>query len=113
MDTIYSGQGKNGKALLVLTKRKTRKEIIIPIQNRKAETVVKAIDALERKMGAVRFRKIFKAITADNGTEFAATKALKQSCINKTIPRTKLYYCHPYSSWERGSNENMNGMIRR
>ena len=31
----------------------------------------------------------------------------------KTIPRTKVYFCHPYSSWERGSNENANIMIRR
>lgn len=38
---------------------------------------------------------------------------LERSCINKTIPRTKVYFCHPYSSWERGSNEHVNGMIRR
>lgn len=113
MDTVYSGQGKSRKALLVLTERMTRKEIIIPIQNRKAETIVKALDCLERKLGAAKFRRIFKAITADNGTEFAAAKELERSCINKTTPRTKLYYCHPYSSWERGSNENINGMIRR
>lgn len=114
-DTVYSGKGKRKttRALLTLTERKTRKEIIIAIPNRKAETVVKALDALERKLGARRFRAIFKSITFDNGTEFAAAAELERSCINKHLPRTKVYFCHPYSSWERGTNENTNGMIRR
>lgn len=115
MDTVYSGKGKNKskRALLVLTERKTRREIIIMVPNRKAETIVKAIDALERKIGARRFRAIFKSITVDNGSEFAAVDELERSCINKTTPRTMIYFCHPYSSWERGTNENQNGMIRR
>ena len=114
-DTAYSGKGKRKttRALLTLTERKTRKEIIIAIPNRKAETVVKALDALERKLGARRFRAIFKSITFDNGTEFAAAEELERSCVNKRLPRTKVYFCHPYSSWERGTNENTNGMIRR
>lgn len=114
-DTVYSGKGKRKttRALLTLTERKTRKEIIIAIPNRKAETVVKALDALERKLGARRFRAIFKSITFDNGTEFAAEEELERSCVNKRLPRTKVYFCHPYSSWERGTNENTNGMIRR
>lgn len=114
-DTVYSGKGKRKttRALLTLTERKTRKEIIIAIPNRKAATVVKALDALERKLGAKRFRAIFKSITFDNGTEFAAADELERSCINKRLPRTKAYFCHPYSSWERGTNENQNGMIRR
>lgn len=113
MDTVYSRKNTTTRALLVLTERKTRKEIIIMVPNRKAETIVKAIDALERKFGAVKFRKIFKSITMDNGSEFAAAEELERSAINKTIPRTKVYYCHPYSSFERGSNEVQNGMIRR
>ena len=113
MDTVYSGQKQSRKALLTMTERKTRKEIIILIPNRKAETVVRAIDALERKHGAPTFRLIFRSITVDNGSEFAAADALEKSCMNKTIPRTTVYYAHPYSPWERGSNENGNGMIRR
>lgn len=113
MDTVYSGSKQSKKALLTMTERKTRKEIIILIPNRKAETVVRAIDALERKNGAAKFRLIFRSITVDNGSEFAAADELEKSCINKTIPRTAVYFCHPYSSWERGSNENGNGMIRR
>lgn len=113
MDTVYSKKNSTTKALLVLTERKTRREIIIMVPNRKAETIVRALDALERKIGAVNFRKIFKTITVDNGSEFSAAEELERSAINKTIPRTKVYFCHPYSSWERGSNENVNIMIRR
>lgn len=112
-DTVYSGKKKGKTALLTMTERKTRKEIIIKIPNRMAETVVKAIDALERKWGAVNFREVFKSITFDNGSEFAAAEELEASCINKKIPRTKVYFAHPYSSWERGTNEVQNGMIRR
>ena len=113
MDTVYSAKKKGSAALLTITERKTRKEIIMQLPNRKAETVTRAINALERKHGAVKFRAIFKSITVDNGSEFAAAEELEKSCINKTIPRTKVYYAHPYSSWERGTNENNNGMIRR
>ena len=48
----------------------------------------------------------------DNGTEFAMADEIERSCLIDG-QRTKVYYCHPYSSWERGSNENVNGMIRR
>lgn len=112
MDTVYSGKKKSTAALLVLTERKTRNENIILVPNRRAETTVWAINALERKLGAERFGKIYKSITVDNGTEFALADQLEKSCITEGN-RTKIYYCHPYSSWERGTNENVNGMIRR
>ena len=64
-------------------------------------------------MGRGQFPADLCGITVDNGSEFSARNELEQSCINRTLPRTKLYFCHPYSSWERGSNENQNGMIRR
>lgn len=112
MDTVYSGKKKSTAALLVLTERKTRNENIILVPNRRAETTVRAINALERKLGAEKFGIIYKSITVDNGSEFALADQLEQSCITES-KRTKVYYCHPYSSWERGSNENINAMIRR
>lgn len=65
------------------------------------------------RYGYIQTWRIFKSITFDNGTEFAAAEELERSCVNKHLPRTKVYFCHPYSSWERGTNENTNGMIRR
>lgn len=110
MDTVYSTK-KGSKALLVLTERLTRKEIIEKMPNRTAESTIKALDRIERRYGA-RFRKIFQTITVDNGGEFSDVESLERSAIRKG-KRTQFYYCHPYSSYERGSNENLNRMIRR
>lgn len=111
MDTVYSKKNSSKKALLVLTERKSRKEIIEPMKDRTAESTIKALDRIERRYGAL-FRKVFKTITVDNGGEFSDVEGLERSAIRKGS-RTKFYYCHPYSSYERGSNENQNRMIRR
>lgn len=66
----------------------------------------------ERKYGERLFRDVFKTITVDNGVEFSDAEGLEKSRRNKK-KRTKVYYCHPYSSCERGSNENANRLIRR
>ncbi|BFM12777.1 hypothetical protein R50072_29300 [Simiduia litorea] len=49
----------------------------------------------------------FKTITSDNGTEFHQYKEIEVRCD------TKFYFANPYYSWERGSNENVNGLIRQ
>ena len=111
-DTVYSKKD-GSKALFVLTERLTREEIIVRIKDRTAESVVKALDRIERKCGPVLFRKIFRTITVDNDGEFSDVDRLERSAIRKTLKRTKVYFCHPYSSYERGSNECQNKMIRR
>ena len=103
---------KSKKSLLVLTERKTRKEIVYLMPDRKAQTVVKTLNMIERKYGERLFRDVFKTITVDNGVEFSDAEGLEKSRRNKK-KRTKVYYCHPYSSCERGSNENANRLIRR
>lgn len=111
MDSII-GKKKTKKCLLTMTERKTREEIAILVKDHTAQSVVAALDRLERMYGSRRFREIFKTITVDNGTEFSDCAGMEQSCLTKG-KRTKMYYCHPYSSWERGSNENQNRMLRR
>ncbi|MCD7825697.1 MAG: IS30 family transposase [Clostridiaceae bacterium] len=112
MDTVVGARGISKKSLLVLTERKTRKEMIFLLKEHTASAVVKALDRLERKIGSAKFRKIFQTITVDNGSEFSDWEGMECSKRNKK-KRTKIYYCHPYSSWERGSNENQNKLIRR
>ena len=110
MDCV-EGKKKTKKTLLVLTERKSRREIIRPMRDQTARSVVRVLDSLEREYGA-NFSKIFRTITVDNGSEFADCAGMEKSCRRKGN-RTKIYYCHPYSSYERGSNENVNRMIRR
>lgn len=112
MDSVIGKSKNKGKpALLVLTERKSRYEIIRKLKSHTANEVVKQIDKLEKEYGK-QFKHIFKSITVDNGSEFAYSEKIEQSKRNKG-KRTKLYYCHPYSSYERGSNENANRLIRR
>ena len=112
MDSVLGKRGKSKNALVVLTERKTRHEKIFKVKDHTAESVVKCINSLERKWGKL-FPKIFKTITVDNGTEFSDCKGIEKTDDNGKNGRTKVYYCHPYCSAERGSNENQNRMIRR
>jgi len=109
--TVIGKRGKSKHSLLVLTERKTRKEIIHLLEEHTARAVVDKLDLMERRMGDM-FYKIFKSITVDNGTEFSYFSEMERSALNDKL-RTKLFYCHPYSSYERGTNENTNKMIRR
>jgi IS30 family transposase len=110
MDLIVSCKG--GKcALLTLTERKTRQEIIIRLPNKTQRAVKRALDRLERRYGK-GFPEKFKTITTDNGSEFLDFENLEKSFYSKK-KRFKMYFAHPYSAWERGSNENANGIIRR
>ena len=103
--------GKTKSVLLVLSERLTRKEIIFKMENQKANSVVKCLNILERRFGK-SFKKIFKTITVDNGSEFADFQGIEKSSYNNS-KRTSVYYCHPYCSSERGTNERLNREIRR
>ena len=113
MDTVVGGQGKGTNCLLVLSERMTREEIVRKIKNKKSISVVKELDLLEKQLGTKGFREKFKTITCDNGVEFLNQEGIERGRRNKQKKRTTVYYCHPFSSWERGTNENINKMIRR
>jgi len=110
MDCVVSGRGSKA-VLLVLTERKSRKNLIYKMKDKTQKSVGKVLDKLERKHQN-KFKKIFKSITMDNGCEFVNQNLIEKSVLTKKN-RTTAYYAHPYSSWERGSNENANKIIRR
>lgn len=111
MDTVKGKRGVTKSCMLVLTERKTRDEIVIKLKDQGAASVVEALDRLERKWGDL-FCKVFRSITVDNGVEFSDYEGMEKSVL-KDDKRTFVFYCHPYSSWERGTNENTNRLIRR
>ena len=90
-------------AITTIVERKTRFVYIIPVQSKHTKIVTKAIATTMKKLNP-EFRK---TMTHDNGTEMANHKWL----TNKT--GMEIYFANPYSSWERGTNENTNGLIRR
>lgn len=114
IDTVYSGQCCKGKtALLVLTERKTLEEYCISMADRTLKSVITALDGLEKRLGAEAFRKKFLTLTADNGAEFGDGSLMERSAYDPKAKRTRVFFCHPYSSWERGQNENQNRFVRR
>lgn len=110
MDCVI-GQRHNKKAMLVMTERKTRAEIIELLRGKTAQEVVKALNRIEKRYKS-DFYKIFKSITVDNGSEFSDFEGM-ESALNRVGKRTSVFYCHPRSPQERGSNEVQNQLIRR
>ena len=111
MDSV---EGKKGtkRTLLVMTERVTRHELVIPMRDQTAASVVDALDRLERRYGHERFTQIFRSITVDNGSEFMDVDGMQRSSSVEDKERTHVYYCHPRYPGERGSNEKQNQMIR-
>ncbi|HFI0506207.1 TPA: IS30 family transposase [Streptococcus suis] len=97
IDTVLLTREKN-HCLLVLTDRRSRHQIIRLIPSKTAEAVNQALTLL---LGEHRIL----SITADNGSEFKR--------LSEVFSEEHIYYAHAYSSWERGSNENHNRLIRR
>jgi len=112
MDLVVGPARGSTAALLTLVERKHRRTIIRKLPDKTQASVLKALRGIERHYGPRRFRQIFKTITVDNGSEFLDVEALEASEFSKQ-QRTRIFYAHPYASWERGSNENANRMIRR
>ena len=110
MDSVIGRQTK-GETLLVFTERKTRFEMIFRAKDKSALSTVHILNRIERALGK-SFPCVFRSITVDNGCEFSAVTRLETSCLANRR-RTQMYYCHPYTSCERGSNENQNRLIRR
>jgi IS30 family transposase len=100
--------GKEGKGQLIsLVERKLRIGLLFNVGDKTKERIVKVLDKIEEQYGKESFRKIFKTITFDNGSEFASSEDMEAE------GRTQVYYAHPYSAFERGTNENWNGIVRR
>ena len=99
---LIIGKGQTS-AVGTLVERKIRYTIIVPLQTRKSKHVVKAF--AESLSG---FSDNFlKTLTYDNGVEMSAHKDFS------LLTKMAVYFAHAYSSWERGTNENTNGLIRR
>ena len=97
IDTVILRKEK-GQLLLTLTDRKSRYEIIRLIEDKTVKSVNKALKEVLKEYE-------IKSITENNGLEFAR--------LYEVFDYEKIYYAHPYSSYERGSNENHNRLIRR
>lgn len=99
------------KTYLTIIERLTKKYIVIPMKAHTGDCVREAINGLEEKYGKY-FKEIFKTMTTDNGPEFIKYDKIEISKYDNS-KRTTVYYTDPYSSWQKGMNENCNGILRR
>lgn len=100
IDTVL---GKHGTGSIVtLLERKTRFYLIKKVDSKSAKEVTQATIEL-----LLPFKDHVHTITADNGREFAYHAEIAEALD------TTVYFAHPYSSWERGANENSNGLLRQ
>ena len=89
-------------AVLTLVKRKSKHCLIYPLEGKRSdEVMVSMIVVLWPFLGKIR------SITVDNGKEFSGHERVS------AVLQTQVYFAHPYASWERGLNENTNGLIRQ
>ena len=111
IDTVKSCANSTNQCVLTLTERKLRTEILRKLPNAESASVVNELNKIEQEFGKEMFKKIFKSITADCGSEFMDFDGIEKSPSGEK--RTELYFAHPYCASERGTNENHNRMLRR
>ena len=100
LDTVI-GKGHK-QALVSLTERKSRLTLLAKVERKTAESISRSI---RRLLGPIVSKVL--TLTSDNGKEFAKHQEIA------TALQADFYFAHPYSSWERGLNENTNGLIRQ
>ena len=93
---------KQHSALVTLVERRSRYTVIGKVTTKQADEV--AGETMDRLRP---YQAHTHTITADNGKEFAAHQRIGQAL------KAQVYFAHPYHSWERGLNENTNGLIRQ
>jgi IS30 family transposase len=100
VDTIVGK--RHHQAIVTLTERKSRFALLKKVEQRTADQVSRAmIDLLKPVSDRVH------TLTSDNGKEFAEHEEIAKAL------KADFFFAHPYAAWERGSNENMNGLIRQ
>ena len=102
VDTVVSGLGKSKACFITLVERKSRFYKAIKSPNRHADVVARLIiDYLKRFPS-----ELVKTITTDNGTEFADWQTIEKEL------NCEVYFCDTFCAWQKGSNENSNGLLR-
>lgn len=100
VDTMIGKQHR--QAIVTLTERKSRFALLAKVSRRSADQVSQTVVELLRP-----FQDKLETMTGDNGKEFAGHRQIAEAL------GLDFYFAHPYASWERGANENMNGLVRQ
>lgn len=108
MDTVEGKKG--GKVLLTMMFRNCSLMLAFLLDSKTQEEVQRVFDELTQMLGVELFQTLFPVILTDNGSEFQNPRSLESS--EKEEIRTKIYYCNPNSSWQKGMLEKNHQYIR-
>jgi len=95
--------GSNNSQIATLVERRTRYLMLVRVMGKDTETVVDALIKQAHKLP----RELYKSLTWDRGKEMADHKRFSLATD------VKVYFCDPQQPWQRGSNENTNGLLRQ
>lgn len=109
MDTVI-GKKEDDKVILTLLFRNCSLMLLILLPNKSQDAVIQALNCICEQIGIERFRRLFPVILTDNGVEFQNPEALECD-VNGEI-KTKVFYCHPNCSWEKGMIEKNHEFFR-
>lgn len=112
-DTVVSAKKTKPEALFTMNDRMTRFTLIRKIPARRKTEICKQLNIIETRIGTGLYRRLFISSTFGNGCESMDPQDMEASRYNGKKKRMGVLYAHPYSSYERGTNENHNGLIRR
>lgn len=109
MDTVEGAKGEN----CLLTLHFTASSFMIAFKRdfNDSKSVTDIFNDIYDRLGANQFRKLFPVILTDNGSEFSNPAAIEFDDNGKR--RTRIFYCHPSSSYEKGSYEVTHELLRR
>ena len=110
MDSVIGCRG--GKVLLTLNFNNCTFLLVFIRDSNNSQSVIDLFNQLEKLLGTEVFKRLFPVILTDNGSEFSNPEALEKSCLNKGR-RTRIFYCDPYSSWQKGHVENNHENLRK
>ena len=110
MDSVLGGVG--GKVLLTIHFNNCGLMLAFLRNANNSQSVIDIFNMLEEQLSIRVFQKLFPVILTDNGSEFSNPTALETSFISGT-QRTRIFYCNPYSSWQKGHIENNHLNLRK
>ncbi|WP_340081424.1 IS30 family transposase [Terribacillus sp. FSL K6-0262] len=102
LDTVVSSRGKSKGCFGTFAERKTRFFLAVKMNDRSARSMKEAISQVAASMP----KEIFKTATTDRGKEFACYQEIENEMD------ISVYFADPYAPWQRGTNENSNGLLR-
>jgi IS30 family transposase len=108
MDTVEGVKG--GKSLLTMFFRNSSLMLCFLLENLKQETILEVFDRLYEELGEEVFQKTFLVILTDRGTEFQCPSTIEFD--QARTRRTRLFYCDPQCSWQKGALEKNHEFIR-